>query len=849
MQLAGNVALANALAVGQKRYFTIKFMVDWARDGTYADVNSDLSSLVVSADIDRQLTGNYPAELEVTEGYAAAQMVVKLEGDAPDGTPVWRLFSPYSIFHQGTTAAMNTPCYLGLIVETTAGPVEIRQFTGVVRNGVPSRRTGGVHLIIRDAAALLQAPISLDCWAVDYYTREVVLGWQGIGHEDSGTIVASSVMDHVLRRSGFYEGPAWHPNVVLAWSLCGSALPEVGTFGFEDPQINGAWSFGYGQYTIPQFSPAGKPAEVFEDGQYGKAFRGTGMPDYSGRSIIYLYGNAHSPQRINPLSYGTNNCNMIGISAWIKIDPAQTGTSVVQFHLEEARYDYSGINRYPAYIQIQVVHSTGLTQLAFVEEGWVDMWVTRGTVTGSGWHQITAVWAIKPTALEQYLFDGFATVTLTPFGTQGTWPPTSMTYAWPASSTNHGQVIARGPMQFVQVFYMHNTPNVGYVHPAAAPVDPKVKLDLSTLRLLWRPKIRNRPAWDILRAISSADMGALYVTEHGVITFDNRETIKARQDIDNVAFELDLDQLEELDPQTVLESVINNITWGIHAKHAESELAVFKSTKPSQFETAASTTRTQPITIGDDVQSMRLSFVTYRPAAMGYQLDGSPTTYWQNYMQYYKPDFWADGFTPYGPGTRTDPSLQPVPRTGANVQALLGFSDYIDQDPAHLRLTMSTGSAGTIWYAVDDSTAFLHVSGTKIIDDGTDNDDLSNAASIAIYGIRTHSLAGGEWLQDSLTVPDLAASLLADTQQPRPFFESLEVVGDPRVQLQDVGRVNDPEGMGGPIFASVVGIKRKISQQDGVKDQYTMRTFGAIGGAWIMDDPDFSIMDQTTIVS
>ena len=850
MQLAGNVPLADALAVGQKRYFSIKFMVDWARNGAYADVNSDLSSLVKSVDIDRQLTGNYPAQLEVTEGYSAAQMIVELEGDAPDGTSVWRLFSPYSIFHPGTIAAINTPCYLELIVETSSGPVAIRQFTGVVRNGAPSRRAGRVSLIVRDAAALLQAPISMDCWAVDQFTRTQVAGNPDL--KDSGTIVASSVMDYTLRRSGFYEGPPWHQNVVLSWSLAGSALPEVGSIASEDPYINGAWTFGYGQYTIPQFSPAGRPTDIYENGQYGKSFKGTNaLPAWpGGRSVTYLYGNAHSAQRVNPLSFGSNNSNLLGFGFWVKVDAAASGTaSTILFHLEEARYDYSGTNRYPSYVQVQFVHNTGLIQIALIEEGWVEMWIQRGTIATPGWHYVFVVWEFLPGNLGQYVIVDGATLTMTNFGTQGTWPPTPMTYAWPASSTNLGQVIARGPLQFVQVFYMANTGIANFVWPPSVPTNPNVKLDLTTLRLLWRPKARQEAAWDILKDVASADMGALYVTEQGVVTYDNRTTIKNRQTVANVALQLGLDQVQEVDPETVLESVINNIVWTIHTKHAESDASVFKATKPNQFEVLTSVTRTQPLTIGDDILSVRLSGVTWRPAAMGYTLGGGTTTFWQNYMIYYKPDFWNDGFTPYGPGTRSDPSVQPVTRTGGTVAVVLGFADYTDQDPAHIRLVLTAPAAGTVWFAVDDSTPFLNVGGTRIFDDGLNNHNLQDAPSITTYGIRTHTLAGGDWLQDDTTVPDLVASLLDDTKAPRPFFQSLEVVGDPRVQLQDVVRVNDPEGMGGPIYASVVGIKRSISLTDGVKDQYTMRTFGAIGGAWIMDDPQFSIMDTTTIVS
>src|SRR6185436_4253203 len=164
-------ALESALAPGQERRFELVFMVDWALDGGYADPNSDMSQCVDEANIDRQLAGNYPAELEVTEGFAAAQVSMRLVGQAPDGTPVVRMFSPYSGLSAGNVSAINTPCYLDIITITSVGPVARRQFTGVIRNAAPSRAPGTVDLLLRDASVLLQTPLDVATWAVDARLR------------------------------------------------------------------------------------------------------------------------------------------------------------------------------------------------------------------------------------------------------------------------------------------------------------------------------------------------------------------------------------------------------------------------------------------------------------------------------------------------------------------------------------------------------------------------------------------------------------------------------------------------------------------------------------------------------
>lgn len=859
MQFPDNAALAAALAPGQTRYFKIVFKVDWLRNGAYADTNSDLSELVTDADIDRQLTGDYPEELEITEGFAAAEMQLNLEGTAPDGTPVWRLFSPYSALYPGTISAINTPCYLDVVVTTDAGDVAIRQFTGYVVNGVPSRKNGSVKVIVRDAAALLSAPIDVDPWAADYYTRTLLAGNDDLA--DAGTITLSSVMDYVLRKSGFYQGPKWHPNVLAAWTMVGSALPEVGHFAAEDPFITDAWNFGYGRYLIPQYSPASPPGVVYAPGKYGYAFRGSNvMPDYDGqtRSCRYLWGNAHTAQRVSPLSYGSNNSNLLGFGAWVKTGPSfyddiQSSSSGAIFHLEEARYDSSGTgNNRPSYVEWDLDHADGSLSMRLWGEGYTKSWFWDATmVADEQWHYVFCVWNFRSTGIDPYLLVDGVLKPVTASSGNSAWPPATNTYPWSTGNTNVAQIIARGPIQYAQWFYQYNTPIGGLVWPSSVPTNPNVQLDLSQLRLLWRPKLRQQPAWELLRALASADMGALYVTEQGVITYDNRLTVKARQDMNAVTMLLTADDVEEIDPETALESVVNAWSYSLQVKHAEPYRAVFTEAQVDDFLISASSTRTQPVNFPAETQSVRIGAVTYRPQAMGYQTNGStaPLGGWQTWMDFYKPDYWSDGFTPYTPNSRSDPANQPVPRIGVNCYVILGWQDYVDTDPGHVRFYLTNTSSSQAEFAVDDSTAFLKVQGTVIVDDGTSTLQVQDGTSVNTYGIRAKPLPGGEWLQDEPTVTALAAQLLADTNRPIPNFAALDKIGDPRTQLQDVVRIDDAAGIGGPIYTSVVGIKRKISKTGGITDSLAMRTFGARGGLWILGDPQFSVLGSTTILS
>jgi hypothetical protein len=865
MQFPGNAALAQALAPGQVRRFAWTFKVDWALDSLYADPNSDLSQCFVEATIDRQLTGNYPEELEVTEGYAAAEMTVRLEGDAPDGTPLVRLFSPYSGLNVGVPAIAGTPCYLDVIVMTSAGPVGIRQFSGVVRRAIPVRASGSVDLVLRDAAALLQGPISVPTWAVDARLRRT-----GGDAADSGTVTMSWLIDNVLRRAPYVwmQGPPWHPNVIMAWTLNGSALPEVGNFAVLDEMVTGDYSSpgGYLDYQTPNRTPAGAIAEVYMSAPDGQlAFRGATMTNWATKTERTLVGNGHTSALVNPFVYGSNDSNLVGFSWRVQIDPAQNVAgmqpSEIRVHFEEPRYSAAPEGTIAANAWIQFNHGTGVVNIRFNEHGWVKAWQWTATITPAParWLNMYAVLSFSSTGVTPSLVVNGAVVALGVVAYPA-WPPAGMAYPFYANVTNHSRVKASGPANFAQVFYQHNVALGNVVVPSYTAIGA-AKVDVSSLRLMWIPKQTDQMTWGLLRELAKAELGVMYVDEYGVVTFDNRTTVSARQTIANVSLTLTLRQLQDVSPQTLLESAINYLTWELVSRDAELTIyrnggtiapasvpPVFAASKVDQFLVGAGVGSSRPFTLGNDIMQIQIGPVTYEPRSMGYLAGGGANPDWQLWMQYYAPATISHGYTPYVPGSRTNPATQPVPAGGVGAGVVQGFN-ATDTDPAHMLLYYSNSGAVTAQYSIDDSTPFLNVGGVRIMAHDNDRQSIYDTASIAVYGLRVLSLQGGSWFQDQTTVTPLAQSLLGDVVIPHPFLQAVAAPGDPRTQLQDVARINDPDVLGGPIFASVVGIKRVVSKREGVRDTYTLRTFGSIGGSWIMGDPEFSVMGKTTIVS
>lgn len=841
MQLAGNTALAAALAPGQKRYFTIKLLFDWARNGLFTDPNSDMSSQFVSATVDRQLAGQFPDQLEVTEGYVAAELDITVAGILADGvTPAWKAFSPYSGTLYSSINAIGTPVTLDVIVSTAIGPIAVRQFTGFLSDAEPDRASGQVTITCYDAAAVLAAPVTLPTWARDYTTMTQFPS--NPDTPDSGTVALTWVLETILRRNGYYVGPVWHPNVVCAWTLNGSALPDVGTIAIEDRFVNGVWSSGYGAYNIPQFSPSGAVSDVYGAGQFGNVcFKGaTKLPALSGRGITYLYGNAHAANNavlFGVNSYGSANSNLLGIGTWVQIDPTQSGTSSITVYLEEAHFNYSSgstTDRFPAYAILNINQATGAYGAHVYNEGYGTSWTWNSPANiTAGWHYLNMVLAFTSTSITgTFILDGVQTLS----SNGGTAAAIgAFTYSNDQTNTNLCQVIARGPMQYTQVYYQGNTAMAGHIQPTRTQPNPTAALDRSMTRLTWLPDINAAPSWDTLKNAVAAELGALYVTEAGVVSFDSRTTVTGRQLAANSVLTLTLDQVDNISPQATLASLINTMPYTTQSKHALNQQVAYATTSSSQYQISSIVGTLIKNIIQSGVQSYRLGSVSWHPQAQGYSNPSNPGEFggggpsagftYRDWMQIYGPDFWYDGFTAYTPGSSPDPSTQPTAGTGLNCLVLVGAPGNVQDSRFAIIEMINSNSTGTLEFAVNDSVPFLHVGGSILIDEGSVSSSYSDATSVAAHGTRSLELQSSDWRQDPTSVQNVVISVINNTKQPQPFFQSINIVGDPRLQLQDVVTITDPGGMGSAMYASVYGIKRSIDLKSGVTDQLVLRTF------------------------
>jgi hypothetical protein len=849
MQLAADANLASALKEGQKRYFGNVLKIDWARNNAFADPFSDMSANVDEWDLDRSLAGVLPDQLQTTEGYSTAKLTIKLTGNAPDGTPLWKVFSPFSGLSYGSGSALNIPMYLQTVVQSPLGVWNIDQFTGWIDSAVPDLASGTVTMVCFDGGGQLENAVTMNRWGADYYRRYSTYGDTAANTGEAleaGTIEAGWLVDSMLRRSGFYEGPPWHPQAVCAWTLRGSALPEVGTWN-QITQWNwtNAWTFGIFR-NLPHMGPACQtPGEIWSKtaGKYGPGFKGKyNLGNYAAtgsRGITELDSNPQSATWYGADQYAGNNSNLVGVSGWFYVDTAQTNDpwTTTGFYLSAFHQNFSGSDQYPANVFLTIKHKTASAVLEVNNEGATKNWKWTIALGATGWHFYSGVVQFTSTQVRGSVWlDGVQVVNATNGGLAGALG--TLAYTWIEGCTNTTYLNVEGQAQYIQWINSYDTPLANYLQPSSVPpTNPRqqAKVDLAGQRLIWLPNIENDAAGDVIQAITGADLGAFYFTEQGVATFDSRATIKSRQLAVNSAFDVTVDTASTLTPVSAYLSVANRIGYTAAVKLAAEYRTIYAASKADQFLTQVGKSPRWNVTV-DNVQAYYCGPLPTLTFPQGYDPGLSPPTlYWQQYMQFYTASYYNNGVCLYIPGTRPS-NGPPPPATGMFVYCLPGWFN-IDNNSRHLRIAIGGGFTSATEVAVDDSTPFLLIGGIRLEDQPTVVESVSDATSIARYKERIFNLPADDYHQDILWLRSLGASVLADTKNPTVQFQDIEVVGDPRRQLQDVCRIIHQDAPGGQpgmtgasqAYGSVVGIKRKFtggSKNAGqLTDVLTIRTF------------------------
>ncbi|MCK2239404.1 MULTISPECIES: hypothetical protein [unclassified Crossiella] len=340
------------------------------------------------------------------------------------------------------------------------------------------------------------------------------------------------------------------------------------------------------------------------------------------------------------------------------------------------------------------------------------------------------------------------------------------------------------PVQCMQISYAPEIP-ADWGTPHASQAD----LDTGLNWIYGLPDVVSADSWEVIRTAVGAEYGVVEFDESGRFRFANRESARRRASAAPVRTLDAAVSLSGLTVSTSLDSVRNAVSASTAPRlQVTSAVTVWEPRTPEQLDTIT----------GQFFVTVQMSRRVQVAQADLHALS---------------PQAWDDD----------------VRHSFVAVDASSGeFADGVIvrvrqfEDESTVQLDITNPHPFTIRFALGDRPT-LRINGLEISDEPATDHLWDNPASAQRYGRRTLALQGNAFRQEPGSAAAVARSLLTDLADPTPVLAEIPVPGDPRLQLGDVVTVLDPDGLGGPIRASVIGIRRTLSTADGLSDSLTLR--------------------------
>ena len=809
MQDHGGAAAETAITSSERR-FIHEVLVDWNNDGQFDHPLSDLGGYVDSIDLDRSLSGSAPAEIMLIEGSAAAELTLSLGGEYKS-LPLTGVFSPYnqlSPMYGDSMVGAEITYRIG--VETPTSTFWYSQFIGNVRTVTPRRADNTVEITALDRVEKLRKPVILPPWAMsDIHVQ--------YGELDSQLCRSSWVIDHCLRHCDVSPSPKRPP---FMEELSTSGVVNEG----DGPQF---WLTGNGSY-LPTIGWLDNPsASTFPDdstamyadagprhpdapvtAQRPLALAGLGTPIRESGQYVSPPGHqgvvrywALSRDGINPTAthYFGFTINTTGPNA----NRYQTVGLHTVLEVMLGRY-------YAIYIDIQAgqIRTRWERLAAWSHDGSEQL---LDQITDSG------AWVNLPTGVEH--IDVFAEWDLSGTGTRyyldvngsntgwvtvHEYVPQDIHYDQIAGRVTIGQALSLSDVYFSSRRYFDPQirPGEGFREATY-----RAELDIGKNRFSNMPSAKPQEAWQTITDVAAAEMGSVFWDEEGVFRFWNQDTILGKQR--SVVRSLSLDQASDLVITNSLDSVRNVYTIGTNHKRGAVDNVIFEADDVNQFYVPAGTEKTFRVW-ADDVMSPLPFLLTKHLSQEGLI---SP--------------FWHDGVTHgYCCQWLEDNEWYERPELISGVDIHVYFT--VD---GYLVIRIWNGYEFPVRLASggnENSQPALRVRGTKIIEDANCYVWSRGTESIRRYGARNLELSG-DWYQDTIEGLDLISQLRRRTEVPIPATDGIEIAGDPRLQLGDTLSLYDPSGLGEDIRVQLLGISRRYSRDEGLRDTLTVEMVNPAG--------------------
>lgn len=786
MQLSGDTALATAVDA-DVRMVIYKVEADWNQNGLYNHALSDLTDVVKSVSVDRDITSTLPQEVTLVEGFMAAQMTLRLGGvRSGDTKSIAELLSPWradSPLYGIGRMAVPIRAYMGM--QKADGTLTyIQQFQGKISTSKVTASNREISLVCLDGSEDLRAEINLPQLALPPGS----ISFAAVNMRMR--INSQWVIDYVLRKNGIHTSPPPHEKVFYCATMHGSVIPELG-------HSTEYW-MGEGVLTdeVPIYQP-GRP--------------GWGLA-YGGMSSFYFLTKSRGESNFFTAQAGQTLC--IQVQADLSKAPMQHPGSQGLLALYSSGNSYLvgcsiGLTAEPngrlvcnVWNGITLVQSIGGPTLGTA--GWTDCWVE--VELGS------------PLSNSAIRFPGTSVtgVNLSGIGAS----PTLSLYP---HVTTFGSI----PIQDLHISNRTGLA-LGATRYNPGTWTPEADIDPGLNEFTGMPLRRGSKSWDLLKEVVAAELGVIGFSEAGRPFFKNRDTLRRQ----NLTVEKTLDSskvLTELGLSEQAAAVRNVVTATVSAR-----MMTGPSDSGTAWRTVYSLQNPNEMLIGPGITTIDVTLDSEGALADPYV---APTLYttaaWDALTQTEQTHGFA-ATTMGGVQISSGISLTIVP-----------LSPLVAPDRVRLLFNNTSGSSFVKLQTTSGQAAFK-IRGREMYQADPVRIALRRTSSITKYGERVYEFPTSDWLQLEQYVSVLALSLLKDLKVPVPVVDRLEAVGDPRLQLQDTVQLEDLNGLGGPSYAGVVGCSRTLDTSSGrLIDSLSVRPFAA-PGKWILGHSVWSVLGSTT---
>lgn len=810
MQYPSDTELA-AVIESAVRHLSVDVRVDWARDGNYAHAYSNLSSLVKSAKVDRELHGAMPDEVAMVGGFSTSKLVLQLGGKrSGDTMDAVRAFTPYNYNSSlyGLPLAGAHIRYDIVVRKPTNENFLIRQFSGRVSKIRLDRKAGTVTIECLDLAEALRNPISLPVWAVADSTQNYLSDADPMSSllAERYGVRSSHVIDLVLRKAGGGVGPRMNTGCVFSCTFNGGTIPETG-----DLKSTG---------TRASFADTGFWGTPFVDGPTGVDVLAC-APMPAGYNTIdtntHVKGYANAPVNMAGSAAPVGGVRTLALGGWFKADAALNPNTVnnnsIMFALGET-FTF-GDNQVQMFSD-QLSGGTMSMRLNVDMGAWTGTW--RTAYLSAGWHYIAFMIESRSSGVTVYQnVDGvisLASVYVAP--SAGALPAVTQSTR---SGQNYVEMVATTTCTHLQV-WTQDVPAASMTYNRYHPTPSFVDEGLNTLTYL--PDIYERSAWSVLEELVKAEYGVIVAGEDGRVQFLNHLT--ARSAAGSPVRTLGTNVVEDLNLQVNLQSVLNTINYG-YKPGGFRVASVWSAPTKEALDTNNGVTRSIQFPMTDTM------FVYHGDPG---QISNDKSV---------APENWAD----VGGWAVTDP-LDPAWNNWTANSVFSSVFPIAYLNNRFVQININNASGRNVRFAFSDQFSPAYsIKGHKIFKYDTVNTSVTDEESVTKYDQRTLAVSQSAYHQHPAWVEFIMSTILSEMVRPIPTMDKITIPGDPRIQLRDSFQVEDPEGIGEALVVSVVGITRTFNADTGLTDQYRLELLTP-AGVWILGHPVYGRLGITTIV-